>query len=84
MRIGERGGPAPLTEVSAEILGSATREKNMEGHEGFRLAEFTYPLLEGKKKKGKGKGEILEESEPWRGEVLAFIWFVFLFVFFSA
>lgn len=50
LRIGERGKPAPLTEVSAEIIGSAARAKDMENRE-FHLAEFTYPILEGQGQK---------------------------------
>ncbi len=47
IRIGERGKPAPLEDVSAETIGSAARAEYMKGQTGYYLAEFTYPILEG-------------------------------------
>ncbi len=47
IRIGERGKPAPLENTSADAIGSENRASFMQGHQGYRLAEFTYPILEG-------------------------------------
>jgi len=52
IRLGERGSAAPLDDTSSESIGSEKRAEHMRGHTGFRLAEFTYPILEGQKHKG--------------------------------
>jgi len=47
IRLGERGSAAPLDDTSAASIGSEKRASHMRGHSEFRLAEFTYPILEG-------------------------------------
>lgn len=43
IRLGEMGHPAPLNDAAGAGLGS----KSAEGHTGYLLAEFTYPILPG-------------------------------------
>ncbi|MBI9017400.1 MAG: alpha-L-fucosidase [Phycisphaerae bacterium] len=50
IRLGERGKPAPLDVADAETIGSAQRASFMKGYTGHKLAEFTYPILEGQKR----------------------------------
>jgi alpha-L-fucosidase len=41
IRLGELGHPAPLTDTS----GAGFNSGHMRGYDGYRLAEFTYPIL---------------------------------------
>lgn len=41
IRLGEMGHPSPLTDVS----GAGPNQNPMKGYTGYRLAEFTYPIL---------------------------------------
>ena len=43
IRLGEMGHPAPLDDVS----GAGFNHGHMKGYKGYRLAEFTYPILPG-------------------------------------
>jgi alpha-L-fucosidase len=43
IRLGELGHPAPLTDVT----GAGFNSGHMQGYAGYRLAEFTYPILPG-------------------------------------
>ena len=45
IRLGERGKPGPLDATDAETIGSEQRAASMRGYQGYRLAEFTYPIL---------------------------------------
>jgi alpha-L-fucosidase len=45
IRIGEVGKPGPLDVVDAASIGSEMRAASMRGYKGYRLAEFTYPIL---------------------------------------
>lgn len=45
IRLGEMGKPGPLEAVDAVTIGSEQRAAHMRGYRGYRLAEFTYPIL---------------------------------------